>query len=381
MMPATSVDRCRSTSVAAPAPDRAARLKGWSNISSELQARDRAVTETMARQLDVVEALAATARSASDARTSCLRWLAVDRQATSYLRHLASWAQTRVLRDRLSSIAGHRTALEAHRTRAGVELEAFDEEVRRRAGADLGVRVAIMGKGGAGKTMICATLARQLACRGRKVLAVDLDTNPGLSMSLGLGPSAPGLGPEALEEHAGASYGWRLAEGLSPVEAVERYSTVGPDGVRFLAVGKICSVDKTAAKRSVPAMTEVLLGFCAPDVDLVVDLEAGLTTPFERYHSFADTVVVVVGPAWKSALTARRLLPMVGERDTIVVANRVGDEPHHPGLAPRVRVPFDPCVVHAERQGRAPMDACPTSPAMRAVGTLGDVLLTKEETA
>lgn len=335
----------------------------------------------MARQLEVVEALAATAERHADVGARSLGCLGVERQASTYLRHLVSWARTRGLRARPSAVVDHRTALEAHRARAVVELEAFGEDVRRRASAALGVRVAIMGKGGAGKTMICATLARQLARQGRKVLAVDLDTNPGLSMSLGLGPHAPGLGREALEQHDGASYGWRLAEGVTPVDAVSRCSVVGPDGVRFLSVGKICSLDKSAAKRSLAAITELLLGLGAPDLDVLADLEAGLTTPFEGYHSFADTVMVVVGPAWKSALTARRLLPMVGERDTIVVGNRFGDEPDHAGLVPAVRVPFDPCVVHAEREGRAPMDACPTSPAIRAVGALGDAVLSREEAA
>ncbi len=335
----------------------------------------------MVRQLDVVDALTAGAEGCVDVGARCLGWLGVERQASTYLRHLVSWARTRGLRDRPSAVVEHRTALEAHRARAGVELQAFDESVRRRARAALGVRVAIMGKGGAGKTMICATLARQLARHGRKVLAVDLDTNPGLSMSLGLGPGAPGLGPDALEVHDGASYGWRLAAGVSPADAVNRCSVVGPDGVRFLSVGKITSLDKSEAKRSLGAMTELLLGLGAPDLDVLVDLEAGLTTPFEGYHSFADTAMVVVGPAWKSALTARRLLPMVGERATIVVGNRFGDEPDHAGLVPTVRVPFDPCVLHAERQGRAPMDACPTSPAVHAVAALGNAVLNREERA
>ena len=77
-------------------------------------------------------------------------------------------------------------------------------------------------------------------------------------------------------------------------------------------------------------------------------------------------------------MTARRLLPMVGERDTIVVANRFGDEPDHPDLPPKLRIPFDPCVRDAERHGRAALDACPGSPAMRAVGELGQVFSTQE---
>lgn len=341
--------------------------------------RERWVIETMARQLDVTQALLTDTESASSAGARCLPWLGVQRQAETYLRHLGPWTE-RVRSPRLApEVLEHKSALETHKGRARLELGAFDEETRREARAELGIRVAFIGKGGAGKTMIAATLARQLARQGRKVLAVDLDTNPGLSMSLGLGGSESGLGPEALEEHPGASYGWQLAEGLTPLDAVDRYAEVGPDGVRFLAVGKISSLDKSAARRSIAAMREILLGLGAPDIDVIADMEAGPTTPFEGYHAFAETVVVVVGPAWRSAMTARRLLPMVDDRNTIVAANRFRDEPDHPDLtSPSVRVPFDPCVAEAERHGRAPLDACPRSPATSAVETLRELLLTQE---
>ncbi|MCI0547826.1 MAG: AAA family ATPase, partial [Candidatus Rokubacteria bacterium] len=48
------------------------------------------------------------------------------------------------------------------------------------------MKIAVAGKGGSGKTTIAATLARLLARRGRKVLALDADSNPNLSVSLGL---------------------------------------------------------------------------------------------------------------------------------------------------------------------------------------------------
>ena len=48
------------------------------------------------------------------------------------------------------------------------------------------LRVALVGKGGAGKSVIAGTLARILARRGHRVLALDVDTLPGLALSLGL---------------------------------------------------------------------------------------------------------------------------------------------------------------------------------------------------
>ncbi|MPY81544.1 MAG: AAA family ATPase, partial [Actinophytocola sp.] len=48
------------------------------------------------------------------------------------------------------------------------------------------VRVALAGKGGAGKTSIAATLARVLSRSGRSTVAVDADSNPNLAAALGI---------------------------------------------------------------------------------------------------------------------------------------------------------------------------------------------------
>ncbi len=78
-------------------------------------------------------------------------------------------------------------------------------------------------------------------------------------------------------------------------------------------------------------------------------------------------------------MTARRLLPMVGEgRTTTILANRFRHEPDHPGLVPRVRIPFDPDVAEAERQGLSPIDACADTPAIRAIGEVADLFVSQE---
>jgi hypothetical protein len=69
-------------------------------------------------------------------------------------------------------------------------------------------------------------------------------------------------------------------------------------------------------------------------------------------------------------MTARRLLPMVEDRRLTLVSNRFRDEPDHPGLAARVRIPFDPDLAQAEREGLSPLDACPDSPAVAAIDRL-----------
>jgi CO dehydrogenase maturation factor len=306
-----------------------------------------------------------------------LDWLAVRRQARAFREYAASMPAARMTDVMRAAVDEHVAAVRAVEDRADAELAATDADARREAAARLGLRLALIGKGGAGKTVLSSTLARTLARRGRKVLAVDLDTNPGLAFGLGIPVTEAGLPPEAVEDQPAAPYGWQLASGLTPTDAVERFASDGPDGIRFLGLGKIGAddTDKERAKRSVSAVRQILQGFSAPDVDVIADLEAGPTTPFEGYHDFSEEVVVVVGPAWRSAMTARRLLPMVGDRRMTVVSNRFRDEPDHPGFAAAVRVPFDPHLTQAEREGRSPFDACPDSPAVAAVGRLADLLL------
>jgi len=340
-----------------------------------LTARDRWAIETMERQIAVLDAREAEVSKDPDPVSRCAGWLALQRQAPSYERYLRPWIPGVGFDGAVPAIAAHGEALRAWLAQADAEVLTFDGPTRERARQRLGLRLAIIGKGGAGKTVLVSTLVRLLGRRDRKVLAVDLDTSPGMAYSLGMSPTEAGLPPEAVEQHEGANYGWQLAGGLTPADAVERCSTPGPDGVRFLGVGKINSSSKLAAKQSVPAVVQILLGVGSPDWDVVADLEAGPTTPFERYHAFASDVMVVVGPAWRSAMTARRLLPMVGDVNAVIVANQFRDQPDHAGLHPWARIPFDPEVREAERRGLSPLDVFPESPAMQAIAELADRLL------
>ena len=344
----------------------------------ELTKRDEWAIQCMERQLVVLDDLAARA---SDARA----WLALERQADSYARHLRTWtSKERIFPGARVEMLQHEAALARYAGRARDEVAGVDPDALDAARAGLGIRLAVIGKGGAGKTVTSSTLARLLARNGRKVFACDLDVNPGLAISLGLSGDEGGLPPGAIEEHPGSIYGWQLTGDMTPIQVVEKFASVAPDGVRFLGLGKLgpasegAGTEKTAAKQSVAALVHLLLGIGEPDWDVIADLEAGPTTPFERYHAFSEDVVIVVGPAWRSAMTARRLLPMAEDRRTIIVSNRFRDEPDHPGLAARFRIPFDPELAEVERQGLAPLDACPDSPAIVALSRLASLFMNQE---
>lgn len=103
------------------------------------------------------------------------------------------------------------------------------------------MRIAVVGKGGSGKTTTAATLARLFARRGYSVTAIDDDPNPNLSVALGLNQeqiSRLGRVPredilEEVEDEQGAAT-LHLTRPFS--EVLENFGAVGPDGVNVLVM-------------------------------------------------------------------------------------------------------------------------------------------------
>lgn len=110
------------------------------------------------------------------------------------------------------------------------------------------MKVAIVGKGGSGKTTISATLARVFARAGNAVIAIDGDPNPNLGVALGVASteleSLRGLPRSIIEQHkneAGETH-VALAE---PIEAITAaHGIAAPDGITLL-LG--CQVDHAGA--------------------------------------------------------------------------------------------------------------------------------------
>lgn len=238
------------------------------------------------------------------------------------------------------------------------------------------VRVAVVGKGGAGKSVIAGTMARALARQGRRVLALDSDLLPGLSFSLGAGPdpSQPPLGEAAEKDENGR---WRLRKGVGPVRAVQRYATDAPDGIRLLQAGKTPQAGIEPIMGSLNAYYKVINRLprarTFEDWDLVGDLPAGPRHIAFGWAPYADTFVAVVQPTSQSALAARRVARIARMAEgvrAVFVANRVtgtDDIRHVEGLVGEpvlAAVPADEAVAHAERLGVAPVDHAPASPAV-----------------
>jgi CO dehydrogenase maturation factor len=100
------------------------------------------------------------------------------------------------------------------------------------------VKLAIAGKGGAGKTSITGTLARVFARSGYRVLAVDNDMNPNLSLTVGIPAERmtelPVFGPEIVRKREDG--GFDLAMTLDEICAA--YALSAPDGITLLTANQ-----------------------------------------------------------------------------------------------------------------------------------------------
>ena len=244
------------------------------------------------------------------------------------------------------------------------------------------MRVAIVGKGGVGKTTIAGTLARILARRGRRVLALDLDPNPGLGWSLGLTPSEESL-PASVTQHAEGlprPFAWKLAPETSAQEELERYAEAAPDGVSYLCPGKILGAS-FLEEHALFAVREIVRGVSSSGWDIVTDIDAATAVSCGRFLEFAERCYVITTPQPASAITARRLQDLLIAWPLTMLASMSQGEPDHPGLEPAVRIPFDESVKEADRRGVPLVDAFPDSPVVAAVEQLAAQLLAADDAA
>jgi CO dehydrogenase maturation factor len=245
------------------------------------------------------------------------------------------------------------------------------------------MRLAFVGKGGAGKSAIAGTFARTIARQGDKVLAIDSDPLPGLAFSLGLAiEHSPPIPDDAVIEKKEGEDGprWRLNPDVSPAEAVEKWSVEAPDGVRFFQFGKI-SGDPRNLWRAQMAFRQIVNKLPPGYWNVVGDLPGGTRQAFTGWGSWANTILIVVEPTAKSLLSGRRLANMANldpenPKRVMVVASKVREDgdvemiAKGVGLEVIASVPWDEELAEAERRQLAPIDFAPDCPAVRAVESL-----------
>lgn len=97
------------------------------------------------------------------------------------------------------------------------------------------MKIAVVGKGGSGKTTTSAVLARALGRAGNQVVALDCDTNPNLGLSLGVGDTETER-LVTLRDQVDQGEG---EHAVTWDEIVDRYGTDAPDGVRLSVITRI----------------------------------------------------------------------------------------------------------------------------------------------
>lgn len=116
-------------------------------------------------------------------------------------------------------------------------------ETGRETQAPQGRKIAVAGKGGTGKTTLAGTLARGIARAGRRVWAIDADSNPNLGLTLGLSrdglEAVRPLPRTLLEERRDAEGKRSLHLGASPAEIARRHGAPAPDGITLLLMGTV----------------------------------------------------------------------------------------------------------------------------------------------
>lgn len=244
------------------------------------------------------------------------------------------------------------------------------------------MRLAVAGKGGAGKTTISATAARLLARNGRRVVAVDADSNPNLHAALGMdaGAAAPlGALPTSLVSRR--FDGPALAVPLDDV--LEQHASAAPDGVQVVPMGAPAHADEGCLCGAHAVVSALLsdLG-TRPEVTTIIDLEASPEHLSRGTARHADVLLLVAEPYYRS-LEAVRLQATLAAETAIgriaVAANKCrseGDtaaiaefcESH--GLQLAGTVPWSEAVLDADAAGVALLDHAASDPAVAAIGTL-----------
>ena len=244
------------------------------------------------------------------------------------------------------------------------------------------MRIAVTGKGGAGKSTVAGALARHLAGRGHTVVAVDADPNPNLGLCLGL--------PQDAVEHMEPILNALLASGHThndpkpdPEDLLARYGMEAPGGIVVVATGKIERPSNACLCCGSHNTTREFFGGLAADGRIVLaDLEAGLNDLLWARPGPDDVVLAIAEPSAKAVEVARRAVNIaqgMGVERILGVANRASDG-DVAQLAEALGVEVlgvaeDPAVEKADEQGVAPFDLDDTSPAMADIARVADWVL------
>lgn len=173
----------------------------------------------------------------------------------------------------------------------------------------MGEAIAVLsGKGGTGKTSVCAGIATALADAGLTVLCIDCDIGlRNLDISLGLSQ----VGALSFADVCDGGYS------LSQASRHPLYPTL-----QFLTAPMNCPADQIDQK----AFADLLRRAREQFHYIFLDAPAGIDAGFQLAARFADRVILVTGAdpaAVRDATRAGELLELMGKPDVRMVVNRI----------------------------------------------------------
>lgn len=197
-----------------------------------------------------------------------------------------------------------------------------------------GMKIAITGKGGVGKTTLSACLAYMLKQNGKEVLAVDADPDANFGMALGFSEEelknvkTIANDRKLIKERTGAEPGvsgqwFSLNPTVADVPA--RYVSVH-NGIKLLQLG---SVDSGGAGCACPESTflKALLNHIILDENdaVICDMEAGIEHLGRGTAGSVDAFIIVVEPGQRSIATAKTIVKLakdIGVTNIYAVVNK-----------------------------------------------------------
>jgi len=196
-----------------------------------------------------------------------------------------------------------------------------------------GIKIAVGGKGGVGKTTVCAILAKLFAESGFDVLAIDADPDANLATAFGV---APEQSPEPLinmkdliAERTGTEKGaigmyFKLNPKVSDLP--EKYWHESK-GLKLLVLGAITQAGSGCACPEGAFLKALLRDTILQRQELVlVDLAAGVEFMGRASVQGIDALVLVVEPGGRSIETANNMAKMgreLGIECVAAIANKI----------------------------------------------------------
>jgi CO dehydrogenase maturation factor len=237
------------------------------------------------------------------------------------------------------------------------------------------MKIAISGKGGVGKTLISAGLAKGFAERGLKTIAIDADSSPNLALTLGLSAEeARKIIPisenkELVDSKTNTGYSGVYRLTFSVDDIVRDYSVLTPFGVNMMVMGTVHSMGSGCMCAPSAVIRELLRHLIVErDEVVVLDMEAGVEHIGRGTASHVDALLVVADSNLKALEIARRIrdLAKTAEMKQIyLIGNRVMNDLQKKAIIDFAErnnleildfVPFDQGVIEKDMKGISPLN-------------------------